>query len=486
MKGYRSRRAALLAGASIIMLAGLLPASAGDTPYDAQARISGNEPAGRGRLALAARRKAEQKSDAKADRAAGPAPSGQLHVVVSIDRQRATLFANGAPVASTPVSTGTKSNPTPMGVFSVIQKNRHHVSNLYNAAMPYMQRITWSGSAMHQGPLPGYPASHGCIRLTTQFAATLWKATKMGTRVIVTKPEVAPVEIQHARLFGPKPKVTAELPVPKRIRTAEASDVAPGAVVQDGTLEVIRAAAETAPAVVPEQLPPGEAIVAAPPAKAAVAPEPTEITSSTPALRPSVPTTPAAAENPKVEQAPKTAAATTPAASTADERWMATEAAAGARDIERRTSPVSVFVSRKDSRLYVRQGMEAVFDAPVTIRNPRQPIGTHVYTAMEVKNETAMRWSSITIPSGFARDPNAVTTKRGKNGKLLTVHPPKPEVDLSQPPSNASAALDRLDLPADAVEKITAMMIPGSSLIMSDNGISHETGQYTDFIILTR
>ena len=84
-----------------------------------------------------------------------------------------------------------------MGVFSVIQKDRHHVSNLYNASMPYMQRITWSGSALHEGPLPGYPASHGCVRLTTSFAQMLWKTTKMGARVIVTHPDVAPVEFEQ-------------------------------------------------------------------------------------------------------------------------------------------------------------------------------------------------------------------------------------------------------------------------------------------------
>ena len=94
-----------------------------------------------------------------------------------------------------------------MGVFSVIQKNRHHISNLYGAAMPYMQRLTWSGTAMHTGPLPGYPASHGCIRLTNEFAQMLWKATKIGARVIVTREDVKPVEFAHARLFPPQPPV---------------------------------------------------------------------------------------------------------------------------------------------------------------------------------------------------------------------------------------------------------------------------------------
>ncbi len=471
MSDNRKRRAALLAGVSVAMLAALLPAQAEDVRYDALSNIGSAQAPSKARLALAARRKADKKADAKTDKAVRPAPPGQLHVIVSIDRQRATLFANGAPVASTPVSTGTKSHPTPMGLFTVIQKNRHHVSNLYNAAMPYMQRITWSGSAMHQGPLPGYPASHGCIRLTTEFAAMLWKATKIGVRVIVTRPEVAPVEFQHAKLFSPKPKVAATAPTAALIKTAEALNI-PGAVAQDGTPEKITAAPQSTPAMVPEQLPPGETIAVAPAAT------PAEITGSTPGRRPGI----ATAAPAKAEEAPKVTAAAT---ALPDERWTATEAAAGYKDIERRTSPVSVFVSRKDQKLYVRQGMEPVFDVPVKILNPQQPIGTHVYTAMEVKDDTAMRWTSVTIPSGYARD-MSVTTTRGKNGKLITVHPAKQDFDPTQPASNASGALDRLDLPADAVERITAMMIPGSSLVVSDNGISHETGNYTDFIILTR
>ena len=148
-----------------------------------------------------------------------PLLPGLLHIIVSIDKQRATLFADGAPVASTAISSGTPDHPTPMGVFTVIQKSRHHVSNLYDAPMPYMQRITWSGSALHEGPLPGYPASHGCVRLTTSFAQLLWKATKMGARVIVTRPEVAPLEFDHARLFMPRPKMVEapSLPGPQRI-----------------------------------------------------------------------------------------------------------------------------------------------------------------------------------------------------------------------------------------------------------------------------
>ena len=100
--------------------------------------------------------------------------------------------ANGF-FAETPVSTGMPGHPTPMGVFSVIQKQKLHHSNIYSGApMPYMQRITWSGVAIHAGVLPGHPASHGCIRMPMAFAVKMWNWTKMGARVVITPGEITP------------------------------------------------------------------------------------------------------------------------------------------------------------------------------------------------------------------------------------------------------------------------------------------------------
>src|SRR5262249_55495678 len=130
-------------------------------------------------------------------------PSGPLLLAISIGSQRVTVYDNGTPVAVSAVSTGMPGHLTPMGVFSVIQKQRWHHSNLYsNAPMPYMQRITWSGVALHAGVVPGHPASHGCIRLPERFAVRLWGMTKVGARVIVTRGNAAPYEINHAPLAG--------------------------------------------------------------------------------------------------------------------------------------------------------------------------------------------------------------------------------------------------------------------------------------------
>src|SRR4249920_3968153 len=112
-------------------------------------------------------------------------------------------------VARSSVSTGVQGHPTPIGVFSIIGKELWHRSNIYSAApMPYMQRITWSGIALHAGVLPGHPASHGCIRLAKDFAIRLWHLTKRGTRVIIAPNNVDPVQIASPRLFS-EPKTAS-------------------------------------------------------------------------------------------------------------------------------------------------------------------------------------------------------------------------------------------------------------------------------------
>ena len=108
-----------------------------------------------------------------------------------------------------------KGHPTPMGVFSIIQKHKLHHSNIYSGApMPFMQRITWSGVAMHAGVLPGYPASHGCIRMPIAFAMKMWTWTRMGARVVVTPGELMPATFAHALLptqkVAPQPVAAVE------------------------------------------------------------------------------------------------------------------------------------------------------------------------------------------------------------------------------------------------------------------------------------
>src|ERR1700680_251557 len=125
-----------------------------------------------------------------------------IMAIVSLRNQRITVYDANGWILRAPVSSGQKGRETPAGIFSVIQKEAEHYSNLYDDAyMPHMQRITWSGIALHGGPLPGHPASHGCIRMPYDFAERLFDATKLGMRVIIAPNNVAPVEIAHPALF---------------------------------------------------------------------------------------------------------------------------------------------------------------------------------------------------------------------------------------------------------------------------------------------
>lgn len=115
-------------------------------------------------------------------------PEPRVKIVISLSQQRAYVFRDEELVATAPVSTGKRGKETPVGTFRILQKKVHHRSNLYsNAPMPYMQRLTWSGIALHAGDLPGYPASHGCIRLPWSVAKRLYGLTDFTTEVTVTR-----------------------------------------------------------------------------------------------------------------------------------------------------------------------------------------------------------------------------------------------------------------------------------------------------------
>jgi hypothetical protein len=142
--------------------------------------------------------------------------------------------------------------------------------------------------------------------------------------------------------------------------------------------------------------------------------------------------------------------------------------------------PIAVFVSRKEGKVFVRKGFEPVFSAPVTFDNPDQPLGTHVYTALALKDDnTTLRWNVVSMPgSGASPAKKAEKTEKGKRGE--------PVVATPAPTSNATAALDRINIPQDALDRISELMSPGASLIISDQGLGPETGKGTDFNVLTR
>jgi lipoprotein-anchoring transpeptidase ErfK/SrfK len=132
------------------------------------------------------------------------APSGPVVIIVSIPEQRAYVYRNGVRIGASTVSTGKPGHETPTGVFSVLEKDQKHVSSTYQgAAMPYMERLTWDGIALHAGKLPGYPASHGCVRLPLEFSRKLYGVTHSGTHVVIADAHSAPAEIVHPGLAAP-------------------------------------------------------------------------------------------------------------------------------------------------------------------------------------------------------------------------------------------------------------------------------------------
>jgi hypothetical protein len=378
----------------------------------------------------------------------GELPKGPLQMVVSIGQQHVTLYADGKRIAQAKVSTGTPSHPTPTGVFSIIEKDRWHRSNLYdNAPMFYMQRLTWSGVAMHEGILPGYAASHGCIRLPTDFASRLWVTTKLGVRVVVARNDPAPYEFNHPKLFNPLLKPVAQVSGPQpglRSTIASAELAGPVTLAQASADDVGR----TSDGV--EQPPP--------PAPAVEAPAASQAAEASSEAEPEK-RDPTEAE-PRKPLPPRNRAA----------------------EPIKRAGQVAVLVSKREKKIFVRQGFIPLFDMPIEIANPDQPLGTHVFTAMEVKDDgTRMRWNAITMPAEHSSSPVDVRSKRG--GKK--VEQPVP-LAHAKAPSSAAEALERIKLPPEAVERISELLTPGSSLVVSDHGLGRETGRYTEFIVLTQ
>ena len=164
----------------------------------------------------------------------GDIPKGPVEIIVSIDQQKLHLYSDGQQIADTSVATGVPSLPTPLGIFDVIQKQVFHRSNIYSGApMPFMQRITWSGIALHEGENIGHRASHGCIRMPHDFAVRLYQLTKLGARVVVADAELKPSEIADPHLFvykvappptPPAPPMAAADPAKQQLANAPNDD----------------------------------------------------------------------------------------------------------------------------------------------------------------------------------------------------------------------------------------------------------------------
>src|SRR5215470_16110699 len=176
--------------------------------------------------ALTADAAARQAQPAPTTEATAPREAGEpIMAIVSIGSQQVTFYDADGWILRAPVSTGTSERETPAGVFAVVEKEKDHHSSLYDDAwMPNMQRITWNGIALHGGPLPGYAASHGCVRMPYDFAERLFDKTRIGMRVIISPNDAEPVAFSHRALFVPNPEVIAAAPKRAEARGREADE----------------------------------------------------------------------------------------------------------------------------------------------------------------------------------------------------------------------------------------------------------------------
>jgi hypothetical protein len=181
--------------------------------------------------ALTAEATARQARAAPASAAMAPREAGEpIMAIVSIRSQQVTFYDANGWILRAPVSTGTTGRETPAGVFAIIEKQKDHHSTLYDDAwMPNMQRITWNGIALHGGPLPGYAASHGCVRMPYDFAEKLFDQTWIGMRVIISPNDAAPVEFSHPALFVPNAEAAAAAPARAEELAREAAEGAEAA-----------------------------------------------------------------------------------------------------------------------------------------------------------------------------------------------------------------------------------------------------------------
>ena len=319
-----------------------------------------------------------------------------MQIIISINQERLHLYSDGTQIADTPVATGMPGHPTPMGVFSIIQKDRNHHSNIYSGApMPYMQRITWSGVAMHVGADVGHAASHGCIRLPQSFATRLWGLTKLGVRVIIARDELKPVPFEDAHLFVHKDQaLTAAVANP--IRTAQSVDDSKKTDAINPTMPATEANETIVPKTIAGDAPAQQQTDAAKPARAPAA--------ETVLLR-------------------DTATDVAAPIATPDEfvPLPLPKPAKLAEAAEASHAPIAIFVSRKEKKIFVRQHFTPLFTAPITIAHPEQPLGTHVFTAMAYLDDNSkFRWNVVSLggePPRAARKADGDNTTYGQYGK---------------------------------------------------------------------
>jgi hypothetical protein len=469
------------------------------------------------------------------------APEAPLFFVISMSKQQVSVYSPKGLYAKSPVSTGQPGHPTPMGIFTILNKELYHESNIYSGApMPFMQRITYTGVAMHEGVLPGYPASHGCIRMPHDFAEWLYRITAGNERVVITQQDIVPVEIGHPKLLAPKfmaaglgdttasgsaqmiqnalteargsagatikrdfaikpndegnarasalnPLDFAKIMRARAAKRLEEAEAATEPARQAADLKVRHAhavaleyrKAEIALAAAKERFELADRIL-----KRATGDEAIKAaTVARDAAEVKLNEAKAALETAMQVKTQQDQEAETAARAVKEADSNRRSAAGAIKTWNRRLAPLSIFISRKTQRLYVRQDYVKVFDLPITIREPEKPIGTHLFIAVPTKTvagapDRGLRWLVLTLPEGA---PNEDEIGVRRSGRVNVVARAKVA------PPTASETLDRIEMPDEVAEKLSEMLWAGAALIVSDNEMSHETTNFarTDFVVLT-
>ncbi|MFM7085309.1 MAG: L,D-transpeptidase family protein [Hyphomicrobium sp.] len=449
--------------------------------------------------------------------------SGQaVMAIVSIDDQTISLFDKDGNNFKSRISSGQRNYETPVGIYSLLQKEAEHYSNIYDdASMPFMQRITWSGLSLHAGDLPGYPASHGCVRLPYNFAEKIFGLTRLGMRVIVARNEVTPSSLSHPALFQPQlhnvePKDTTpaspfiieeglfnETLMPDvqnwPLRNQQQQHLKQRAYFLDlkakelgELLEIPKSKIEDLTSQRNELLKKqklserlrknsensllrmewsfrrtktAKEMTAATNARLALLEKQASIDLDITQVRSEIDQTNAALDAAKAEL------------NKLDTNYQ--DALRIANEAKLRLLPVSVLVSLKKQRVYVRQGLEQIMETEITIENPDQSIGTHIYTALNYnKSGEEVQWNVVSLPKSQP-DLYGISYYENANAKK------KLRRNYSQlEPSEAFDALQRVQFPPEVKNRVSEYVWPGSSLIITDEEPHKETGKSTEFIVL--
>jgi hypothetical protein len=459
-----------------------------------------------GAFALPAASPADARSRAEAEERFTPdhAPGKPLLAVVGLKEQRISIYDAKGKIMEGGVSTGQTSYETPAGIYSIVQKEEEHHSNLYDdASMPFMERITWSGMALHAGVLPGYPASHGCVRLPHEFSESLYDVTSLGMRVLVVREDIAPANVPQPFMFGgaaakDQGEQASRDGVSNTAYSPQSSAPrSPGAIAALKSAEAENAARRVRDLRLGAGKLLREAAVAARAARVAedaLSKAEAELKALERSLESASPEKTARAETDRAQASAKIEAAQAQLAAAKVEAKAKADAVSelqaeikaadivlasairAAEEAKHNLLPVSVLISRKSQRLYIRKNNVPVFEAPVLIRDAAKPIGTFVWTALEPDGAGGMRWNMVSMyKDALNIEPNV----RAKQGSAIAKHGRGLPADTAA----AEAALMRLTLTDESIERISEVVLPGSSLIVTDEGPSIETGKDTDFVV---